>query len=123
MSGADVVQMVEGLDAEILQMAASVADHFAFKERQGVTEEMQGAIDRLVELLGPKIVALLRQSEHANDPTLVQLACQATTAAYCRWIIVAWDFDDPNYDEFLKHIYMTVQKAGELIPNVRFDSR
>lgn len=113
MSGADVVRMVEGLDAEILQTAAFMADHFVFGERQDVTEEMQGAIDRLGELLGPKIVDLLGRTEHANDPTLIQLACQASTTAYCRWIIVAWDFDDPNYDNFLKHIYMTVQKAED----------
>jgi len=107
------VRMVEGLDAEILQTAAFMADHFAFEERQDVTEEIQGAIDRLVGLLGPNIVDLLGRTEHANDPTLIQLACQATTATYCRWIILSWDFDDPHFDDFLKHIYMTVQHAED----------
>lgn len=113
-SSADVVRMMEGLDAEILQTAAFMADHFVFDERQHVTEEMQEAIDRLGDLLGPKIVDSLGRAGHANDPTLIQLACQAATVAYVRWIIMSWDFDDPNFDEFLKHIYMTVQNAGKL---------
>jgi DNA repair exonuclease SbcCD ATPase subunit len=115
MSGADVVRMVEGLDAEILQTAAFIADHFIFEEKRDVTEEVQAAIERLVELLGPTIVDLLGTTEHAHDPTLIQLACQASMAVYSRWIILAWDFDDNNYDQFLKHIYMTVQGAGERI--------
>jgi hypothetical protein len=122
MSGADVVRMVEGLDAEILQTAAFVADHFVVEKRQGMTEEVQAAIDRLVDLLGPKIVDLLGRAEHANDPTLIQLACQAATTTYARWIIVSWDFDDPNYDNFLKHIYITVQQAGELTSSLRNSS-
>ena len=113
-AGADVVRMVEGLDAEILQTAAFMADHFVFEEKQHMTDEVQEAVDRLAELLGPKIVDLLGTAEHANDPTLIQLACQATTTAFCRWTILSWDFDDPDYDQFLQHIYITVQQAGEL---------
>jgi hypothetical protein len=113
-AGADVVRMVEGLDAEILQTAAFMADHFVFEEKQNMTDEVQEAVNRIAELLGPKIVDLLGTTEHANDPTLIQLACQATTIAFCRWTILSWDFDEPDYDQFLQHIYMTVQQAGEL---------
>jgi len=102
---------VESLDAEIFQTAAFMADYFVFEERQDVTEEVQKAIVRLGELLGPKIVDLLRRTEHADDPTLMQLACQATTTAYCRWIIMSWHFGDPNYDQFLRNIFKTVQNA------------
>lgn len=113
MSGADVVRMVEGLNAEILQTAAYVADHFVFSERGDFTDEVHAAAGRLEELLGPKIVHLLSTIDHGDDPTLLQLASQAATTAYCRWMILSWDFDDANYDQFLKHIYMTVQQAGE----------
>jgi hypothetical protein len=57
---------------------------------------------------------LLGSTEHAEDPMLIQLACQASATAYCRWIILSWDFEDPNFDHFLEHIYMTVQGAGKL---------
>lgn len=113
-SGADVVRMVEGLDAEILQMSAYVADHFEFGERQAVNDEIQGACDRLADLLGPKIVDHLGSTVHAHDPMLIQLACQAATAAYCRWIILAWDFDEEDFNHFLQHIYLTVRESGEL---------
>jgi hypothetical protein len=114
MSGADVVRMLGSLDADILQTAAFMADHFVFEERHDVTEEVQKAIVRLGGSLGPKIMGLLGQTEHVDDPTLIQLACQATTTAYCRRIVMAWHFGDPNYDQFLRNIFTTLQKAGEL---------
>jgi hypothetical protein len=114
-SGADVVRMVEGLNAEIHQTAAFMADHFVFDERQGMTDEVKEGCERLSELLGPKIVDVLGSTEHANDPMLIQLACQAVATAHCRWIILSWDFEDHNYDNFLRHIYITVQRAGESI--------
>lgn len=114
-AGADVVRMVEGLDAEILQTAAFMADHFVFDDgKQDMNDEVHEAVGRLGELLGPKMVNLLGSTDHAHDPTLIQLACQATIAAYCRYIIVSWDFDDIHYDQFLKDIYATVHEAGEL---------
>jgi hypothetical protein len=114
-AGADVVRMVEGLDAEILQTAAFMADHFVFDDgKQDMNDEVHEAVGRLGELLGPKMVNLLGSTDHAHDPTLIQLACQATIAAYCRYIIVSWDFDDIHYDQFLKDIYTTVHEAGEL---------
>ena len=113
MSGADVVRMVEGLNAEILQTAAYIADHFVFSQRADFTEELLEPSGRLEELLGHKMVHLLDIINHGDDPMLIQLACQASTAAYCRWMILTWDIDDANYDQFLKHIYMTVQQGGE----------
>lgn len=112
-SGADVVRMVEGLNAEILQAAAFMADHFVFEDRGEVTEEVQAACGRLEELLGHRIVQLLGSIDHADDPMLIQLACQASTTMYCRWMILSWDFDDPNYDQFLKHVYLTVRTVGK----------
>jgi hypothetical protein len=114
--------MVEGLDAEILQTAAFMADHFVFEEKQHMTDEVQGAIESLTDLLGPKIVDFLGSTEHAHDPTLIQLACQAATTAFCRWAILTWDFDDENYDQFLKDIYATVHEAGELTSFARSTS-
>ena len=113
MSGADVVRMVEGLNAEILQTAAYVADHFEFSQRGDFTEEILAASVRLEELLGRKVVHLLDTINHGNDPMLIQLACQASMAAYCLWMILSWDTEDANYDQFLKHIYTTVQQAGK----------
>jgi hypothetical protein len=113
-AGADVVRMVEGLDAEILQTAAFIADHFVFDEKQVMTEEVHEATGRLAERLGPRIVDLLGSTEHAKDPTLIQLACQAIIAGLSRSIILSWDFEDENYDQFLAHIYATVHEAGEL---------
>ncbi|KIM76592.1 hypothetical protein PILCRDRAFT_34404, partial [Piloderma croceum F 1598] len=113
-AGADVVRMVEGLDAEILQTAAFMADHFVFDGgKQDMNDEVHEAVGRLGELLGPRMVDLLGSTDHAHDPTLIQLACQATIAAYCRYIIVSWDFDDIHYDQFLKDIYATVHEAED----------
>ena len=62
--------MVESLGAEILQIAAFIADHFVFEERQDVTDGVQEVVDRLSEYLGPKIVDFLERTNHAHDQRL-----------------------------------------------------
>lgn len=112
--GSDVVRMIEGLDAEIMQMSAFVADHFEFEHPKPyhTNEDVQAASTRLAELIGPKMVDLLATTEHAQDPLVIQLACQAATAAYCRYIVTSWDVDDDNFNHLLQEAYLTVHAAG-----------
>lgn len=114
-SGADVVRMIEGLNGEILQMSAFVADHFEFKHPKLYTanEEVQAASTRLAELIGPKMVELLATMEHAQDPLVIQLACQAATAAYCRYIVMSWDIDDETFNGFLQATYFAIHGSGK----------
>ncbi|KAF7982964.1 hypothetical protein HWV62_24546 [Athelia sp. TMB] len=115
MSGADVVRMIEGLDAEILQTSAFVADHFEFENPKpyDMNDELQGASTRLAEVIGPQMVDLLATTEHAQDPLVIQLACQAATAAFCRWVVMSWDIEDENINHFLQAAYLTIQNAEE----------
>ncbi|KZP05595.1 hypothetical protein FIBSPDRAFT_765642 [Athelia psychrophila] len=114
-SGADVVRMIEGLDAEIMQMSAFVADHFEFEHPKPyhMNEDVQAASTRLAELIGPKMVDLLATTEHAQDPLVIQLACQAATSAYCRYIVTSWDVDDDNFNHLLQEAYFTIHGAEE----------
>jgi hypothetical protein len=138
LSGADVIGMLNTLNSEIYQTAALVAESFEFKkERRGwreveevkdTGEDVEGAIDEVekgkeeeemvevyasaTEILGPRMVELLRTSEHHEDPTLIQIAFQAGMSAYTNWIVTSWYFDDPEGDHLLSEIYMRVREAG-----------
>ncbi|KZP28387.1 hypothetical protein FIBSPDRAFT_917651 [Athelia psychrophila] len=113
-SGASVVRMIEGLDAEIMQMSAFVADHFEFEHPKPyhMNEDVQAASTRLAELIGPKMVDLLATTEHAQDPLVIQLACQTATSTYCRYIVTSWDIDDDNFNHLLQEAYLTIHGAG-----------
>lgn len=116
-SGADVVRMIEGLNGEILQMSAYVADHFEFEHPKpyNATEEVQAASTRLAEWIGPKMVELLATTEHAQDPLVIQLACQAVIAAYCRYIVTSWDIDDAISNDFLQATYLAIHGSGKYL--------
>ncbi|KAF7969623.1 hypothetical protein HWV62_26799 [Athelia sp. TMB] len=115
MSGADVVRMIEGLDAEILQTSAFVAYRFEFQypKSYDMNDELQGASTRLAEVIGPQMVDFLATTEHAQEPLVIRLACQAATAAFCRWVMMSWDIEDENINHFLQEAYLTIQNAEE----------
>lgn len=127
LSGADVISMLNALNSEIYQTAALVAESFQFqpkkqKDEEGgglmVTEE-DGEVDlaevytSATDILGSRMVELLRSSEHHEDPTLVQIAFQAGMSAYSNWILSAWDFEDPDDERLLGEIYGRLRQGGE----------
>jgi hypothetical protein len=116
LSGADVIGMVEGLNTEVSQTAAFVADSFEFEKPQsGVEEEtVQEAGVRVSEILGERMTRLLRQSEHADDPMLIQIAFQSAMLGFSEWLIESWYFEEPDSDRFLQEIYGKVRDGGEL---------
>ncbi|KAH9944811.1 hypothetical protein B0H21DRAFT_438941 [Amylocystis lapponica] len=78
-SGAQVIQAVEDLNAEINQYAASATESCAFAKcarGQGAgLQEHEGAA-----WLGASFVRVLATRDHTQDPILVQLALQASIA-------------------------------------------
>jgi len=142
LSGADVIKMVNTLNSEIYQTAALVAESFEFKEKkdespgwrevidvEGGGEDVEGEGDDEVggkgkeqmvevyasatEILGLRMVELLKTSEHHEDPTMIQIAFQAGMSAYTNWIVNSWYLDDPEDDHLLSDIYMRVREAGQ----------
>ncbi|PCH42424.1 hypothetical protein WOLCODRAFT_89827 [Wolfiporia cocos MD-104 SS10] len=86
-SGAQVIQAVEDLNAEINQFAASVTESCVFARRMRPKLEA-GDPSALQEeenapWLGAGFARVLASRDHAQDPVLVQLALQASLAACC----------------------------------------
>jgi DNA repair exonuclease SbcCD ATPase subunit len=142
LSGADVIGMLNTLNSEIYQTAALVAESFEFKEKKSsrpgwrevedvneTGDDVEGAGDTVekgnsaeemaevhasaIEILGSRMVELLKTSEHHEDPTLIQIAFQAGMSAYTNWIVTSWYFDDPEEEYLISEIYMRVRDAGK----------
>ncbi|KAF5374677.1 hypothetical protein D9615_008989 [Tricholomella constricta] len=122
LSGADVILMVNALNAEIYQTAAIVAESFEFKAEEGGDEETRtqeevAAMEEVYvsagEIVGAPMLDLLRSSKHHEDPTLVQIAFQAGMTAYSNWIFTSWDFEDPEDNNGLSRIYDRIRHAEE----------
>ncbi|RDB20679.1 hypothetical protein Hypma_012266 [Hypsizygus marmoreus] len=128
LSGAEVLSMLNTLNSEVYQTAALVAESFQFRpkrtgadEGQGdraegegeETEEMAEVYASTTDILGPRMMELLKSSEHHDDPTLIQIAFQAGMSAYSNWIISSWYFEDPDDERLLDEIYGRVREAEE----------
>lgn len=118
LSGAEIISMVEALNAEIFQTAASMADALVDLGRSisKVDVEAEAAREgdlKTVEILGNRMAELLRSSRYHEDPTfIVQTALQATMTACAHWVISSWSFRNPEDEHLLGEIYATLRESG-----------
>ena len=112
-SGQQIVQAVHDLNTEILQLAAAVSDEFPLTRRSpGLWKESHCEFIR--EAIGDGMLALLRDSDHEEDPTIVQLAIQAWEVWCCRQVLDAFCAGaPPEVDRFLHDIFREMQLSGE----------
>ncbi len=111
-SGQQIIQAVHDLNTEILQLAAAVSDEFSLSRcapglwKESHCELVRGAI-------GDGMLALLRDGDHENDPTVVQLAIQAWEVWCCQQILGAFCAGvSPEVDRFLNDIFREMQSSG-----------
>ncbi|KAI0649142.1 hypothetical protein C8Q79DRAFT_903084 [Trametes meyenii] len=84
-SGAQIIQAVDDLNAEINHFAAAATDSCTFVKRSKakaslvLTPEMENC----TPWLGPALSHILALRDHTQDPILVQLALQASIATCC----------------------------------------
>lgn len=120
LSNVEVVGLLENLNSEIMQIAAGMTEELAIEEKRIDTEakeqesdEAREAYARAEDTVGPRMAELLKNSEHHEDPILVQLAVQASMAAYTHWIISSWVFESPEDEHMLSEIYARVRETGK----------
>ncbi|PPQ91154.1 hypothetical protein CVT25_003059 [Psilocybe cyanescens] len=138
LSGADVIKLVEGLNAEIMQTAAVLAEELEIEAKEDLrgevdiaanelkkkveveedaakleSDDMKEAFMRTEEIVGPRMAELLKTSEHHEDPILIQIALQASMAAYTHWIVSSWCFESPEDEHMLSEIYARVRESEE----------
>lgn len=115
-SETDVKRMVEDLNFQILHTAAMIAEFFEFHRRAEVerndSEDTESMAEHLVEVLGHRMTQLLRDSEHHDDPILVQMCLQATMCAFADWYIASWFFHDRETERLLNDLYERLRECG-----------
>ena len=112
-SGQQIIQAVHDLNTEILQLAAAVSDEFPLTRRSpGLWKESHCEFVR--EAIGDGMLALLRDGDHEDDPTIVQLAIQAWEVWCCHQVLNAFcSGAPPEIDRFLHDIFREMQSSGE----------
>ena len=120
LSNVEVVSLLENLNSEIMQIAASMTEELPIEEKkidlegkEQESDEMREAYARAEDTVGPRMAELLKLSEHHEDPILVQLAVQASMTAYTHWIISSWVFETPDDEHMMSEIYARVREAGK----------
>lgn len=111
LSGAEVMRLVDELNQEIMQTAAFISDSFDFARKPEHIDEIKEASRRTSELIGPAMTSLLSTVQHGEDPLLIQIALQAATVEFSRWIIMTWDFDGLQAEQPLAEIYGDVRET------------
>ena len=119
-SGASLILMVEGLNADILETAAYMTDTFDFgQSSQAISTGRQQSVHASVESgLGKIMTNLLVQ--HGRDQTLIQIAVQAYLSRWCHHIASVWIIDAENtgLNDILIHLYEIICANGEFICDV-----
>jgi hypothetical protein len=116
LSGAEVTSMVEGLNSEILQTAAFMADSFEFAGPLPPTAmERNEARERIEYMLGKRMSTMLSSVQHSEDPMLVQIALQSCLVWHCVCFIQALSFgESSDAYKVIENIYQRVKQAGEI---------
>jgi hypothetical protein len=109
---AEVTAMVDALNSEIFQTAASIVDSLQFRKVKAAARNQQNiAYERVRSELGPKMVFLLTSVPHAEDPMLLQFALQCRLVWDCKIVIESWSFG--KFQDHLIEIYEGVRKTGK----------
>ncbi|TFY64131.1 hypothetical protein EVJ58_g2830 [Rhodofomes roseus] len=132
-SGAQLLQALRDLNAEIVQLAASAAEEFASALDRRVDLVRQSDRELLSSAIGPVMTNLLVTRDHSTDPTLVQFAIQAWEVFCVGRIMNAFCFGLPyDIDQFLGNLFEQMNRTGQsalahssslLIPCCRATSR
>lgn len=112
-SGAQLLQSLRDLNAEIVQLAASAAEEFASSLDRRVDLVRQSDRELLNSAIGPAMTNLLVSRDHSSDPTLVQFAIQAWEVFCVGRIMNAFCFGlPPDIDQFLGSMFEQMNRAG-----------
>ena len=114
-SGADVISMVDALNAETLQLAAFMADRLedTQKDLNTAAEQVKA---RAIRSIGEPLVHMLGnvpvQPNPDQDSMRLQIALQVSLIYSCNEIIESWMPGYWNYGNFLADIHSRIVDAG-----------
>ncbi|KAI1793721.1 hypothetical protein LXA43DRAFT_1092510 [Ganoderma leucocontextum] len=111
---AEVLQLIDGINSRIFQVAASIAD--TFQSRYGEGKDMQVAQEaaaRLQGLVSSDLLPTLSFVDHAPDPLVVQTVLQAAMASYTRSLCDTWSFCVGNPSCFVQNVYHLMRQTEQ----------
>ncbi|KAG1824475.1 uncharacterized protein BJ212DRAFT_528756 [Suillus subaureus] len=113
-SGADVISVLQKLNAEVLQsaayMAESMVDTFSF-ESGGVRNENAYAV--VTGLFGQSLAHYLATKKHKYDPLLIQITFQSCFVQFLEFVICSWTLPgDDSVNRMLASTYERM-RCGE----------
>jgi len=116
----EVRDLVEALNEEIFQTAASLGDCIVRRKYDLSDEEQRSHGKRLRPILGRGLLQLLsvqivtsnRQPECVN-PLVVQVIAQVLLVDHCVYEIDDWDPNRPDLSSSLKELYRGMRMVGE----------
>ncbi|KAI0784199.1 hypothetical protein C8Q75DRAFT_400111 [Abortiporus biennis] len=116
LSGAQLLQALRDLNAEIVQLAASVADEFATSLDRRVDVMRQSDKELVNSALGAGMLHLLASRDHRADPTLVQFAIQAWEVVCVGRVLDSFCFGVPPdvdqvFSKVFEHMHRTEAQA------------
>ena len=117
-AGAEILKMVEALNAEIFQGAALVAellgDGIAFEvdEPRKIAQLTRDDRDYLTQFIGPKLIQHLstKSKQVQVDPFPLQLAAQAILTSWCVFMVDSFYPERASGD--LKKMYRRIWESG-----------
>ncbi|KAK7032186.1 hypothetical protein VNI00_013360 [Paramarasmius palmivorus] len=116
----DVVRLVISLNGEICQTAELVAS--AFKSRfqelsgrppEGESDDIREAVEYTRELLGERMTDMLRNVDHREDDSLLQIAFRASMCAYSEWVITSWAYRTRDEEQLIQDVYDRLREREE----------
>lgn len=120
LSGADVISLVDRLNSEVYQGAASMADAFEFEgtSRRIDDAEWKRAMGAASKTIGGELMQALiaqrRMDKDDYDPILVQYALQTCLTFCCFKICISWAPEEEN-SQFLRGVYSEIQKKEDQV--------
>ena len=114
-SGAQLIQSLRDLNAEIVQLSASIADEFAPTFDRRVDRTRPSDRELLNGSIGPVLTRLLAIRDHASDPTLVQFAIQAWEIYCISRVFDSFCFGLPGeVDQILTSVIRSTERTPAL---------
>jgi predicted RNase H-like nuclease (RuvC/YqgF family) len=114
-SNADVISMLQRLNAEVLQsaayMAESMVDTFSFESDGVVRNENAYAV--VTGLFGQSLAHYLGTKKHKDDPLLIQIAFQSCFVQFLEFVICSWTLPGDDVNRVFSRTYERIQYGGE----------
>lgn len=115
-SHADVQRMVENLNSQIFQTAASVADEFSFETTRSYfpRDDFVTTCRSVAQSVGYRLTEAVAHNSHGEDSFLVQVMVQAYFAAQASHVVYFWDIGlSPARNALLSEIHNRIFRAGK----------